>query len=715
MVKRAVNRLSVLFLMLLGVLPQIALLVESADCGVRPRLWLWLVGAALCLWISACFRRGLLLGMPASAALLYAAYRTFDAVPLTELDDLTDRFIGAFYTHYYSPDGQYVYLNAVEDHSFLLLLIAFLLFAYLASALTSRSGRRVMSFLGTIPLFALCLSVNGLSSYTPVLAVLLFWLLVLVSGNYSEDGGSGKTVFLFTLPLLLMLTALLLFSHPEDYSVDERDLSLSRQFDRIGDWIRRRFEDSEDENPFLPGIEWEASDSMLTDSRELLWEADDGSMDMTQKAAPEMLEKLFLRVKAQRSGPLYLRAVSYGDYRGTGWSSAPDAPVCSLGFAASALKRAGVPSTLSVETVSPLRCAVLPYYSASTDRSDARLSAKYQRNTLRYTAYSGEFAGLEESSREELLYRGFAHEVYTRLPEDTKSSMQTIARQAGLDAASPSIVDEVAAYVQTSAVYDLDTEAYPSTDYALWFLTQAHRGFCVHFASAAAVLYRALGIPARVTEGFLVYAVEGQHVEVRGENAHAWVEIYRDGIGWIPVEVTGQSGLQRLPAPTPVQSSPEENQAAPPTAEPLQQSGSGEARLPVGVVQPPSDQREGDGSSGSLPRGTPRLAILLLLLLAAPFLWRVLIRMYWKKRICSKDVNKAAVAIWKRSQRTARFGVSVPAEIQNCAEKACFSAKGADKSDLLPCYPLLEAQAEEAYRKAPFPKKLVLRYLYGLK
>ena len=172
--KKAWNRLSVLALMLLGVLPQLAIAAESLELGVRPRLWLWIGGLALCLWICACFRRGILVGMPAAAALLYAAYRVMDANPLTELDDAADRFVGAYYLNYHSSGANYSYLNAAEDHSFLLLLAAFLLLAYLSSALTTRSGRKTMCFLGTVPLTAGCLAVNGTPSYIPAVAILLF-------------------------------------------------------------------------------------------------------------------------------------------------------------------------------------------------------------------------------------------------------------------------------------------------------------------------------------------------------------------------------------------------------------------------------------------------------------------------------------------------------------------------------------------------------------
>ena len=235
MVKRALNRMSVLFLMLLGTLPQLALLTRTLELGADDRLWLWVLGAALCLWVSACFHRGLLLGMPAAALLLYRAYVFFDAAPITELDDLIDKLSGAYYTAYLAPNGAYSYLHAVEDHSFLLLLIAFLLLAYLSSGLTAQSGRRFLCFLGSVPLTALCLAINGMPDYAPVVAILLFWALILASGNFELDGSSGRLVFSLSLPMLLLLCVLLWQNHPEDYNYDEEDIFLSQQFDRLGE------------------------------------------------------------------------------------------------------------------------------------------------------------------------------------------------------------------------------------------------------------------------------------------------------------------------------------------------------------------------------------------------------------------------------------------------------------------------------------------------
>jgi uncharacterized protein YnzC (UPF0291/DUF896 family) len=52
-------------------------------------------------------------------------------------------------------------------------------------------------------------------------------------------------------------------------------------------------------------------------------------------------------------------------------------------------------------------------------------------------------------------------------------------------------------------------------------------------------LYRALGIPARWTLGYSGYAIAGQWSQVTTKQAHAWVEVYIDGVGWVYSEVTG--------------------------------------------------------------------------------------------------------------------------------------------------------------------------------
>lgn len=105
-------------------------------------------------------------------------------------------------------------------------------------------------------------------------------------------------------------------------------------------------------------------------------------------------------------------------------------------------------------------------------------------------------------------------------------------------------------------------------DSASFFLKESKQGYCMHFATSGALLLAQMGVPVRYAEGYVVtednykVAVEsdiyGQAITARGDyssdvqnisndmytvpvygaNAHAWVEVYLMGIGWVPVEMT---------------------------------------------------------------------------------------------------------------------------------------------------------------------------------
>ncbi len=101
----------------------------------------------------------------------------------------------------------------------------------------------------------------------------------------------------------------------------------------------------------------------------------------------------------------------------------------------------------------------------------------------------------------------------------------------------------------------------------------AKSGYCVHFASAMALMARSLGIPARVAVGFLPGdrlpdRLEGRAVfEVTSHDLHAWPELYFDGVGWLPFEPTTSRGVvpdyadtevEGVPAPTSDDGGPEQ-------------------------------------------------------------------------------------------------------------------------------------------------------------
>ena len=78
-------------------------------------------------------------------------------------------------------------------------------------------------------------------------------------------------------------------------------------------------------------------------------------------------------------------------------------------------------------------------------------------------------------------------------------------------------------------------------DFVDYFLFDGQEGYCVYYATAMVVMSRAIGIPARYAEGFLLPAHRDPETglfTITNRNAHAWAEIYFEGFGWLIVETT---------------------------------------------------------------------------------------------------------------------------------------------------------------------------------
>lgn len=74
------------------------------------------------------------------------------------------------------------------------------------------------------------------------------------------------------------------------------------------------------------------------------------------------------------------------------------------------------------------------------------------------------------------------------------------------------------------------------------FILETRRGYCSYFATAFVLLARAEGLPARYVQGYLTETSGLRNVTVYTYMAHAWPEVYYDGIGWVPYEPTPGMG-----------------------------------------------------------------------------------------------------------------------------------------------------------------------------
>jgi transglutaminase-like putative cysteine protease len=130
---------------------------------------------------------------------------------------------------------------------------------------------------------------------------------------------------------------------------------------------------------------------------------------------------------------------------------------------------------------------------------------------------------------------------YTTLPAGLDPRLRQLAVR--LTAGEPDQLGKaraITAYLHGPLfTYDSGVGAPPNgQDPLVYFLFTSHRGYCVHFASAMALLARLAGLPARVVGGYITGTHTATGWEVRGTDAHTWPEIFFQGVGWVPFEPT---------------------------------------------------------------------------------------------------------------------------------------------------------------------------------
>jgi transglutaminase-like putative cysteine protease len=204
---------------------------------------------------------------------------------------------------------------------------------------------------------------------------------------------------------------------------------------------------------------------------------------------------------------------------------------------------------------------------------------------------------------------------YLELPDDFSPAVQRLAAELTSDAATPyEQALALQAHLRTFA-YDLSVQPGHSGDVLEQFLFDTRRGYCEQFAGAFAAMARAIGLPARVAVGFtqgVADPADPTTYVVRGENAHAWPEVYLAGVGWVSFEPTPGRGqpfaeaYTGVPAQQAAAGDPATATTAPATTTPVPSDSipdassdprSADDRVDTGIGAP-----SGETGGGSAPR-----------------------------------------------------------------------------------------------------------------
>lgn len=187
---------------------------------------------------------------------------------------------------------------------------------------------------------------------------------------------------------------------------------------------------------------------------------------------------------------------------------------------------------------------------------------------------------------------------YTDVPFEVQERLTEICEEQGFNGTRFDVISQIMDFLAENYTYSYSPGATPEgEDFALYFLDEQKEGFCVHFATSACLLLRSMGIPAKYVEGYCldssnyedavlfsdiavdeyseyIIGLNNKYVtepslwyngdsefnytdpvtlEVTDADAHAWVEVYFENFGWVPIEFTvgalseeGSAGMTNL-------------------------------------------------------------------------------------------------------------------------------------------------------------------------
>lgn len=426
------------------------------------------------------------------------------------------------------------------------------------------------------------------------------------------------------------------------------------------------------------------------------------TVDLSDLGQLNLRQTPVMEVTADFSGTLYLRSRDFDSYSGTQWNSTGGRTEI---LSTSLTEPRGI---VRIKTRSPEGHYYLPGYQSGA----YELTDGYCPNPDRVTEYvlpCGALSGalppinpITPNNQDELLYLA----PYLRLPYDTAEKVVHYLQTQGTDRfyGTASTVNYVRELVSGLAPYDLNAPKMPpeETDLAVWFLEQGERGYCVHFASTAAVLLRTMNIPARYVEGYMVDVEANKTVTVRESHAHAWVEYYQQNVGWIILEATPAASVSDTPEET---TSAEETE--PSDTEPSAQSTAPQATEPISPSAPSRDT--GSFSLGFLQYVIPVLGAGLLL-----WLQYLLRRRLLRNRLRKGKPNQRALVLYRQITRLCRrLKLPVPPEVTALAQKARFGHNQLTAPELLVLRTRMN-ELETSAREAPLLRKIITKWFFAL-
>lgn len=218
--------------------------------------------------------------------------------------------------------------------------------------------------------------------------------------------------------------------------------------------------------------------------------------------------------------------------------------------------RAGVRQEIYLEPMSEdvLFGASMPVTFELTDRPGPRRERpqptrndemRFSHGTgIKYVAYSQIAQPDTEVLRAAPATLPPGYQSYLQVPPELPERVRALARDITRNATNAhDRAAAIEAWLESNLSYTLEMRSPGDQEPIDFFLFTRRQGHCEYFASAMTIMLRAVGVPARNVNGFVggEWNEYDEYLAVRARDAHSWVEVYFDGVGWVTFDPTPSS------------------------------------------------------------------------------------------------------------------------------------------------------------------------------
>ena len=518
---------------------------------------------------------------------------------------------------------------------------------------------------------------------------------------------ANRATAVLLIPVMLATMGLFTAVPRENYKPNQS------AFEELEQWLR--------ENPLWQwftgeGPSWSMGD---TGAEQVSLDALGGKSDSGEIA---------LYITSEKDGYLYLRGRGYDTYDGRHWTASEQSSGKDGGWSPA---HSGSPSV----TVRMDYARDFYYFSSDTGPTDTVRDFEYGMlpNPERETTYTFLWATpISKGS-----YPRAILDKCKELPEQTRQwALDTLVKSKYFGSVAyyndSARAMWAADLVRRSAEYSLTPDPMPQDqdDFAAWFFDEAESGYCVHFATVATILLRAMDIPARYVTGYAVDVLKNEEIAVTQSKAHAWVEYYAyEDHCWKVLDPTPGYNDQPSTEPT---------VPTAPTTEPTETTGPTETTAPVDETTEPTSTQDTTApvTQPTLPSetqavlpGSPApggredngfakkvMAVLLWVAGICAAVWgqyrlRIRIRNWYLRR---GDANRQALTRWRAvCIRSRIFRQKVPNKLRALAEKAKFSQHTLTEAELSEFDSHMRRLAMKLYEK-PWLLRWLLRFILAI-